>query len=63
MYIPQHFAENDAQRLQEFMRQHSFATLVSIHDGAPFASHLPLMLDSEIGTHGALFGHMARANP
>ena len=63
MYIPSHFAENDAQRLQDFMRQHSFATLVTTHDGAPFASHLPLMLESEIGTHGALLGHMARANP
>ena len=63
MYIPSHFAENDAQRLQDFMRQHSFATLVTTHEGAPFASHLPLMLESEIGTHGALLGHMARANP
>ena len=63
MYIPSHFAENDTQRLQDFMRAHSFATLVTTHDGAPFASHLPLMLESEIGTHGALLGHMARANP
>lgn len=45
------------------MRQHGFATLVTQHDGALFASHLPLMLDSGIGTHGALLGHMARNNP
>lgn len=63
MYIPSSFAENDAQRLQDFMRQHSFATLVTQHDGAPFASHLPLMLQSSVGQHGALLGHMARANP
>lgn len=63
MYIPSHFAENDAQRLQEFMHQHPFATLVTTHDGAPFASHLPLMLASGVGRHGALLGHMARANP
>ena len=63
MYIPKYFAETDTQTLQEFMRAHSFATLVTPHDGAPFANHLPLMLDSGIGTHGALLGHMARNNP
>jgi predicted FMN-binding regulatory protein PaiB len=32
-------------------------------DGKPFASHLPLYLDRKTGSHGALIGHMARANP
>ena len=63
MYIPQHFAENDTRTLRDFMRAHSFATLVTQHDGVPFANHLPLMLDSGAGTRGALLGHMARANP
>ena len=62
MYIPEHFAETDLPALHEFMRQHSFASLVTQHEGAPFASHLPLLLDSRIGTHGALLGHMARNN-
>ena len=62
MYIPKHFAETDTQTLQDFMRTHSFATLVTQHGGAPFANHFPLMLDSNVGTHGALLGHMARNN-
>lgn len=62
MYIPEHFAETDLATLHEFIQQHSFATLVTQHDGAPFASHLPLLLNSSVGTHGALFGHMARNN-
>ncbi len=62
MYIPEHFAKTDLPTLHEFMRQHSFATLVTQQDGAPFASHLPLVLDSSTGTHGALLGHMARNN-
>ena len=62
MYIPEHFAETDLATLHEFMRRHSFATLVTQHDGVPFASHLPLLLDSHIGTHGGLLGHMARNN-
>jgi hypothetical protein len=62
MYIPEHFAETNLPTLHEFMRQHSFATLVTQQDGVPFASHLPMFLDSSIGTHGALLGHMARNN-
>jgi transcriptional regulator len=27
------------------------------------ASHLPLLLDADVGPHGHLLGHMARANP
>lgn len=63
MYIPKDFAESDRPTLHAFMRQHGFAALVTQHDGVPLASHLPLLLDSGIGTHGALLGHMARANP
>lgn len=63
MYIPEHFAETDALVLHEFMRQHGFVTLVTRHDGVSFANHLPVMLNSRVGTHGALLGHMARNNP
>ncbi|MEQ1556074.1 MAG: FMN-binding negative transcriptional regulator, partial [Gallionella sp.] len=62
MYIPKDFAEKEAYTLQDFMREHSFATAVTQHNGALFASHLPLMLDSSLGTHGGLLGHMARNN-
>jgi transcriptional regulator len=45
------------------MRDYSFATLVTQHEGGPFASHLPLILEADEGPYGTLFGHMARANP
>jgi len=32
-------------------------------DVAPFATHVPLLLDAERGPSGTLVGHMARANP
>lgn len=60
MYIPPPFAENDAERLHAFLDANSFATLVTVIDGAPFASHLPMLLDRE---RGVLIGHLARANP
>src|SRR5438105_15403048 len=45
------------------MRDQSFATLVSQHDGAPVATHLPLLLRDDPPPWGTLVGHMARANP
>lgn len=60
MYIPASFAENDPQVLADFMRAHSFATLVCQVEGVPFATHLPLYYDEK---ENALLGHMARANP
>lgn len=62
MYIPPSFLETDPNKLHVFMEQHSFATLISSHEGEPVASHLPLLLDREVGQHGRLIGHMARAN-
>jgi len=44
------------------MRENSFATLVTQGEEGLTASHLPLLLDAEVGPHGQLIGHMARAN-
>src|SRR5262249_44784488 len=65
MYTPRLFAVTDRERLHAFVRQHSFATLVTCDDGAavPVASHLPFLPDPGRGEHGVLRGHMARANP
>jgi transcriptional regulator len=63
MYLPSHFRENDRRELHAVIAGNSFATLVSIHDGIPFASHLPFLLDPDRGEHGTLLAHMARANP
>ena len=63
MYIPASFRVTDRDRLLDFMRDNSFATLVSRVGGEPFASHLPLLLEPNVGPHDTLIGHMARANP
>ena len=63
MYIPALFKQTDQTMMHNFMRANSFATVVTVHDGKPFASHLPLFLDSSAGSKGALIGHMAHANP
>jgi transcriptional regulator len=62
MYTPASFRVDDAAALQAFMAAHSFATLVTVREGALVATHLPLILDPTQGAHGALYGHVARAN-
>jgi transcriptional regulator len=62
MYVPPHFRVDDAEALAAFMERNAFATLVTVRDGAPFATHLPVLVDraDDVLT---LTGHMARANP
>lgn len=62
MYIPRAFAVEDGVALRDFMRQRSFATLITAAGGVPVATHLPLLIE-ERGEHGTLAGHLARANP
>jgi transcriptional regulator len=63
MFVPHAFRCDDQAALAEFVRAHPFATLVSVSDGEPFASHLPLLLDGPAAPGGRLIGHLARANP
>ena len=67
MYVPSHFRVDDPDELRRFMRAHPFATLVTTGpDGAPFATHLPLLVEEsgdEAGGGLYLRSHLARANP
>jgi transcriptional regulator len=60
MYLPTAFAEPDDGRLLDFIEEHGFCTLVTVVEQAPFASHLPVLLDRQ---RRVLLGHLARANP
>lgn len=63
MYMPPLYREEDLATLHALMQQYSFATLVTQHDGVPFATHLPLALEADAGPYGTLYGHVSRANP
>jgi transcriptional regulator len=63
MYIPTAFAETDLGRLHTFIEAYPFGLLVSTHEGLPFATHLPFLLEREARPHGHLIGHLARGNP
>ncbi|NJK51301.1 FMN-binding negative transcriptional regulator [Candidatus Gracilibacteria bacterium] len=62
MYRPKAFQEDNIDKLVAFMRANSFATLVSIADGIPCASHIPLVVKVEEDVV-YLIGHLAKQNP
>jgi len=59
MYIPKHFKIDDENMIYDIIEKHSFATLFSQHNGEPYATHLPLLLDK---SDNCLYGHFARPN-
>ena len=62
MYLPPTFREDDVATLVAFMRANSFISLVSVLDGVPVASHIPIVVDAADG-QVTLRGHLAKANP
>ena len=60
MYTPPHFRVDDPETLTAFLFTNSFASMVTIANGEPFATHLPLLYRPETNT---LIGHLAKANP
>jgi transcriptional regulator len=62
MYRPKDFQEDDVDKLVAFIQANSFATLVSIVDGIPFASHIPLVTTLQENVV-KLIGHLAKQNP
>jgi transcriptional regulator len=62
MYIPSFNKFDDQQEAISFMQRYSFATIVSVKNGVPVATHLPFLVkkaDDKI----ILSAHFAKANP
>lgn len=60
MYIPKQFEIKELAVAYDVIQENSFTTLFSMHEGVPFATHLPLLLNKE---KNYLYGHFARPNP
>jgi transcriptional regulator len=63
IYNPRHFRQADPQAVEELMRQHPLATLVTVSSKGICASHIPLLYVASGEGPGVLRGHMAKANP
>jgi transcriptional regulator len=62
MYIPRRYEEKDTEKIYAFIRENSFAILVSIHDGRPIGTHIPLQLETGADGKTCLMGHISRGN-
>lgn len=63
MYLPALTIETDPDTLHALMRAHPLGTWVTQSGGGVTADHIPFLLDRDVGAHGMLVGHVARANP
>lgn len=63
MYIPKLYRNHDLPEVEKFLQQHSFAALISFHEGRHWATHLPLELEVNAQGEKVLWGHLSRANP
>jgi len=61
MYIPKHFQVTDFDEIREFIQKYPFGTVVTMDQGKPIATHLPLVLHKQ-GGHFYVTGHMAVGN-
>ena len=61
MYTPPHFTTTEPGWLDWLAEQYPFGTLVSQAEGAPFATHLPVLYRRE-NEQAILTGHWARPN-
>lgn len=62
MYTPRAFAEADLAGLDGLIARDAFITLVTVADGLPFVSHLPVLYARD-GERIVVEGHWARPNP
>jgi len=61
MYIPAHFSPDEAQ-VDELLRNHGAADLVTVTPQGLVATMLPFVWVPSAGEHGSLHGHVARNN-
>ncbi|MBS1531062.1 MAG: FMN-binding negative transcriptional regulator [Bacteroidetes bacterium] len=62
MYVPSFNSFTDRQEIIAFMQRYSFATIVTMIDDKPVATHLPFLVKEE-NDKLFLYSHFAKANP
>ena len=62
MFVPAFFKVSDQQVVEDFVKNNSFATLVTNGDPYPQATHIPIELEVNAAGEKVLWGHVARGN-
>jgi transcriptional regulator len=62
MYIPRRYEEKDVEQIHAFLRENSFGILVSVKEGTPAGTHIPLLLEKDVDGRDVLMGHISKGN-
>jgi transcriptional regulator len=62
MYIPEQYKNENLAEIRDFIRSHPFGSLVSQVDAKPWATHIPLELETDEEGRDWLVGHISKAN-
>ncbi len=63
MFTPPAHQRDELPALHGHIEAHGFATLVTLGSHGLIASHIPILIDKDIGPYGRLRGHFSRTNP
>jgi transcriptional regulator len=62
VYIPRRYEEKDRETIFRFIRENSFGILISVKDGLPIGTHIPLLLGKDETGADTLTGHISKGN-
>lgn len=62
MHVPKYFQVDDFKEIEKFIQSNSFGMIVTVDQGKPIATHVPLILDKK-GDDYYICGHLAKTNP
>ena len=63
MYIPEIYKNENQEEIQNFLHQNGFAILVNQTNGKLWATHIPLVLETNEKGKQILVGHLSKLNP
>ncbi len=63
MYVPAYFKIDSWPEIKRFIKETPLATLISPGDEYPFATHIPLELETNENGVTVLSGHVSKGNP
>ena len=63
MYIPELYKNENQEEIQNFIHENGFAILVNQTNGKLWATHIPLILETNENGVQQLIGHVSKLNP
>ena len=62
MYIPRRYEESDRSVILSFIKENNFGILVTVKDGLPVATHIPMVVEKNVAGEDVLVAHISKGN-